>query len=120
MTTLVKDPLSFVFREPVDPIALGIPQYHDIIPRKDARDLRTVRQKLDADKYETPEGWEADMDLMIRNAIHFNGEESEVGQIAVAFRERIKELRAQQGQKKRKENEKAGGDQPATKEVKLG
>jgi transcription initiation factor TFIID subunit 2 len=111
---------SFVFREPVDPIALGIPQYHDIIPRKDARDLRTIRQRLDTDKYETPEGWEADMDLMIRNAIHFNGEESEVGQIAVAFRERIKELRAQQGQKKRKEGEKAGGDQPATKKAKLG
>ena len=111
---------SFVFREPVDPIALGIPQYHEIIPRKDARDLRTIRQKLDADKYETPEGWEADMDLMIRNAIHFNGEESEVGQIAVAFRERIKDLRAQQGQKKRKESEKVGGDQPATKKAKLG
>ena len=111
---------SFVFREPVDPIALGIPQYHDIIPRKDARDLRTIRQKLDADKYETPEGWEADMDLMIRNAIHFNGEESEVGQLAVSFRERIKELRAQQGQKKRKESEKAGSDQPATKKAKLG
>ncbi|KAI9462278.1 hypothetical protein BJY52DRAFT_1203123 [Lactarius psammicola] len=120
MTTLVKDPLSFVFREPVDPIALGIPQYHDIIPRKDARDLRTVRQKLDADKYETPEGWEADMDLMIRNAIHFNGEESEVGQIAMAFRERIKELRTQQGQKKRKESEKAGSEQPVTKKAKLG
>lgn len=120
MTTLVKDPLSFVFREPVDPIALGIPQYHEIIPRKDARDLRTVRQKLDADKYETPEGWEADMDLMVRNAIHFNGEESEVGQIAVAFRERIKELRTQQGLKKRKESEKAGGDQPATKKARLG
>ena len=104
----------------MDPIALGIPQYHDIIPRKDARDLRTIRQKLDTDKYETPEGWEADMDLMIRNAIHFNGEESEVGQIAVSFRERIKELRAQQGQKKRKESEKAGGDQPATKKAKLG
>ena len=110
---------SFVFREPVDPVALGIPQYHDIIPRKDARDLRTIRQRLDTDKYEMPEGWEADMDLMIRNAIHFNGEESEVGQIAVAFRERVKELRAQQGQKKRKESEKAGGDQPATKKAKL-
>ncbi|KAI0308085.1 hypothetical protein B0F90DRAFT_1680044 [Multifurca ochricompacta] len=125
MTTLVKDPLSFVFREPVDPVALGIPQYHDIIPRKDARDLRTIRQKLDADKYEAPEGWEADVDLMIRNAIHFNGEESEVGQIAVAFRNRIKELRMQQGLKKRKESEKPGGggvdrDQPTTKKVKLG
>ncbi|KAI9511720.1 hypothetical protein F5148DRAFT_1168299 [Russula earlei] len=124
MTTLVKDPLSFVFREPVDPIALGIPQYYEIIPRKDARDLRTIRQKLDADKYDTAEGWEADIDLMIRNAIHFNGEESEVGQIAVAFGNRIKELRAQQGMKKRRESERPGSDQqqqqqPATKRAKL-
>jgi len=76
---------------------------------------------LDADKYETPEGWEADIDLMIRNAIHFNGEESEVGQIALAFGNRIKELRAQ-GTKKRRESERPGGDQqqqPATKKAKL-
>lgn len=112
---------SFVFREPVDPIALGIPQYHEIIPRKDARDLRTIRQRLDADKYETPEGWEADIDLMIRNAIHFNGEESEVGQIAVAFGNRIKELRAQQGLKKRRDSERPGDQlqQPTTKKAKL-
>ncbi len=112
---------SFVFREPVDPIALGIPQYHEIIPRKDARDLRTIRQRLDADKYETSEGWEADIDLMIRNAIHFNGEESEVGQIAVAFGNRIKELRAQQGVKKRRDSERPGDQQqqPATKKAKL-
>jgi transcription initiation factor TFIID subunit 2 len=114
---------SFVFREPVDPIALGIPQYYEIIPRKDARDLRTIRQKLDADKYDTSEGWEADIELMIRNAIHFNGEESEVGQIAVAFGNRIKELRAQQGLKKRRDSERPGGDQqqqqPATKKAKL-
>ena len=112
---------SFVFREPVDPIALGIPQYHEIIPRKDARDLRTIRQKLDADKYETSEGWEADVDLMIRNAIHFNGVESEVGQIAVAFGDRIMEVRAQQGVKKRRDSERPGDQQqqPATKKAKL-
>ena len=112
---------SFVFREPVDPLALGIPQYHEIIPRKDARDLRTIRQKLDADKYETPEGWEADIELMIRNAIHFNGEESEVGQIAVAFGNRIRELRTQQSLKKRRDSERPGDQQqqPATKKAKL-
>ncbi|KAI0304611.1 hypothetical protein BC826DRAFT_1088837 [Russula brevipes] len=119
MTTLVKEPLSFVFREPVDPVALGIPQYHEIIPRKDARDLRTIRQKLDADKYDTPEAWEADIELMIRNAVHFNGEESEVGQIAVAFGSRIRELRVQQGQKKRRESERPE-QQPAAKKAKLG
>ncbi len=81
-----------------------------------------IRQKLDADKYETPEGWETDIDLMTRNAIHFNGEESEVGQIAVAFRNRIKELRAQQGSKKRRDSERPGDQQqqqPATKKAKL-
>ncbi|TFY68605.1 hypothetical protein EVJ58_g911 [Rhodofomes roseus] len=92
MNKLVADPISFVFREPVDPELLGIPTYFDIIPRKDARDLRTIRQKLDADKYDCVEAWEADMDLMINNAITFNGAESEVGRIAVVMRNKYKEL----------------------------
>lgn len=83
---------SFVFREPVDPELLGIPQYFDIIPRKDARDLRTIRQKLDADKYDSVEAWEADMELMIDNAIKFNGADSEVGKIAVLVRNKYREL----------------------------
>ena len=58
---------------------------------------------------------------MIRNAIHFNGEESEVGQIAMAFGNRIKELRAQQGSKKRRDSERPGDQpqQPVTKKAKL-
>jgi hypothetical protein len=56
---------------------------------------------------------------MIHNAIRFNGEESEVGQIAVAFGNRIKELRAQ-GLKKRRESERPGDQQqPVTKKAKL-
>ena len=81
-----------VFREAVDPIALGIPTYHDVIPKKDARDLRTIRGKLDSDKYDSIEAWEADMELMIRNAITFNGIESEVGQIALRLQTKLKEL----------------------------
>jgi len=114
---------SFVFRDPVDPIALGIPQYFDIIPRKDARDLKTIRQKLDADKYETIEAWEADIELMIRNAIHFNGGESDVGQIAITVRNRVKEMLAglkTQGVKKRKEGEKPNGGPPVAKRAKMG
>ena len=58
---------------------------------------------------------------MIRNAIHFNGVESEVGQIAVAFGDRIMEVRAQQGVKKRRDSERPGDQQqqPATKKAKL-
>jgi transcription initiation factor TFIID subunit 2 len=29
---------SWVFREPVDPVALVVPPYFEVIPRKDARD----------------------------------------------------------------------------------
>ena len=76
----------------MDPVALGIPTYFDVIPRKNARDLRTIRQKLDADKYDSVEAWEADMDLMIDNAILFNGADSEVGRIAVIMRNKRKEL----------------------------
>ena len=70
----------------MDPIALGIPMYFDIIPRKDARDLSTIKQKLDADKYDSVDAFEADLDLMIDNAIRFNGSDSEVGKISYLVR----------------------------------
>jgi transcription initiation factor TFIID subunit 2 len=107
-----------VFREPVDPVALGIPMYHDIIPKKDARDLRTIRQKLDNDKYDSVDGLEADMELMIANAIKFNGLESEVGQIAVQLRTKIREgLNGINPSRKRKDG--GGTPQPGAKKVKL-
>ncbi|KZT08630.1 uncharacterized protein LAESUDRAFT_45791 [Laetiporus sulphureus 93-53] len=92
MTKLSSDPQHYVFWEPVDPIALGIPTYFDRIPRKDARDLRTIREKLDADKYDSVAAWEADMNLMANNAIKFNGATSEVGQMATAIRRRYQEM----------------------------
>ncbi|KAL4070551.1 hypothetical protein J3A83DRAFT_4244024 [Scleroderma citrinum] len=123
MTTLVKDDISFVFREPVDPILLGIPTYFQVIPKKDARDLRTIRQKLDTDKYDSMDAFEADIDLMIRNALTFNGAESEVGQIACIVRDKIKDMlsniKSGGNGKKRKEGDGKGTPQP-TKKVKLG
>ncbi|GLB35736.1 putative peptidase family M1 domain [Lyophyllum shimeji] len=120
MTALVKEPMSWVFREPVDPVLLGIPTYHDIIPKKNARDLKTIRQKLDADKYETVEAFEADIELMINNAITFNGLESEVGQIAISLRGKFNDLMEswRANSKKRKEGDK-GTPQP-TKKAKIG
>ncbi|KAI0660528.1 hypothetical protein C8Q70DRAFT_976084 [Cubamyces menziesii] len=120
LKTLINDNISWVFREPVDPIALEIPTYFDVIPKKDARDLRTIQQKLNADKYDSVEAFEADLDLMIHNAITFNGADSEVGKLAVQLRNRYRELlvpiRGTNG--KRKGGEK-GTPQPA-KRVKLG
>ncbi|KAF9531853.1 hypothetical protein CPB83DRAFT_785561 [Crepidotus variabilis] len=120
MTTLVKDPISFVFREPVDPIALGIPQYHDIIPKKDARDLRTIRQKLDSDRYDTLEAFEAELDLMVDNAIKFNGAETDIGLVSVGIRDLYRRLLSEfksSHSKKRKDGE-HGTPQP-TKKLKI-
>ncbi|KIJ22155.1 hypothetical protein PAXINDRAFT_6271 [Paxillus involutus ATCC 200175] len=121
MTTLVKEDISFVFREPVDPVLLGIPTYFQVIPRKDARDLRTIRTRLDNDKYDSMEAFEADIDLMIRNAITFNGADSDVGRIAFAVKDRVKDMlsniKGGGGVKKRKDGDKST-PQP-TKKAKL-
>lgn len=81
-----------MFQEPVDPDVLGVPTYFDVIPRKDARGLRTIRQKLDADKYGSVEAFEADLDLMISNAILFNRPDSDVGRVAVVLRSKYRDL----------------------------
>ena len=104
----------------MDPIALGIPMYFDIIPRKDARDLSTIKQKLDTDKYDSVDAFEADLDLMIDNAIRFNGSDSEVGKISYIvrgkYRDMLSSLRTTSSTKRK------GGDkgtpQP-TKKVKM-
>jgi transcription initiation factor TFIID subunit 2 len=108
---------SWVFREPVDPVLLGIPTYYDVIPKKDARDLRTIRQKLDTDKYDSMEAFEADVDLMSNNAIKFNGAESEVGAIAFDFRDRFRSLMSayKSGASKKRKDGDSGTPQPSKK-----
>lgn len=69
-----RDPLSQLFREPVDPIALGIPQYFDIIPQEDARDLSLIKQKLERGTYTTARQVDDDFELMLENCRVFNGE----------------------------------------------
>lgn len=104
----------------MDPVLLGIPTYFDVIPRKNARDLRTIKQKLDSDKYDTLEAFEADLELMLDNAITFNGLQSEVGAITTSMRDKVHEVMEawkSGSSKKRKDNEK-GTPQPA-KRVKI-
>lgn len=81
-----------------------------------------IREKLDTDKYDSIAALEADIDLMVKNAITFNGSESFVGVAAIALSERFKELLKGKGSttntKKRKEKDVAangtatGGDGP--------
>ncbi|KAJ3347173.1 hypothetical protein HDU83_002333 [Entophlyctis luteolus] len=59
-----------VFKEPVDPVALGIPTYFNVI--KHPMDLRTIQRKLEAGAYREPNDFKADVDLMLWNCATFN------------------------------------------------
>ncbi len=58
------------FLRPVDPIALRIPDYLEII--KEPMDLSTVNRKLAEDLYVDQEGFEADMRKIWSNALTYN------------------------------------------------
>jgi bromodomain-containing factor 1 len=66
--------------EPVDPVALGIPQYFDIVKRP--MDLGTVEKKLDGGAYLGTEDFVADVKLVFKNCYKFNGRESFISQMA--------------------------------------
>jgi len=101
MNRLRQKPSAAIFLDAVDPIALGIPMYFEIIPRQDARDLGLIKRRLDNDEYSTPEALEADFRLMVNNCLVFNGEGSpayEVGQTMEAeFDREFEAVQAQLG-----------------------
>ncbi|KAL1864970.1 transcription initiation at TATA-containing promoter protein [Paecilomyces lecythidis] len=58
------------FYFPVDPVALNIPTYHNIIKRP--MDLSTVAAKLKAGQYENAKEFELDVRQMFKNCFKFN------------------------------------------------
>jgi bromodomain-containing factor 1 len=58
------------FYVPVDPVALNIPTYHNVI--KKPMDLSTVRAKLKAGQYENAKEMEVDMRQILKNCFKFN------------------------------------------------
>ncbi len=61
---------SWLFREPVDPIALNIPTYNEII--KEPMDLSTIEKNLKSNYYVTPTQFHADINKIIQNSFTFN------------------------------------------------
>lgn len=59
-----------MFYEPVDPEALGIPDYFDKI--KQPMDLSTVRKKFDKKEYQTPSQFAEDVRRMFTNCYRYN------------------------------------------------
>ncbi|OEU07291.1 hypothetical protein FRACYDRAFT_197711, partial [Fragilariopsis cylindrus CCMP1102] len=58
------------FSEPVDPIALGIPTYPQVI--KEPMDLRTLHRKMEATEVRSPEEFARLNRLVFENAVMFN------------------------------------------------
>lgn len=59
-----------IFGAPVDPIALGIPTYFDVI--KDPMDLGTIQTKMDNNEIDSPDEFARLVRLTFQNAINFN------------------------------------------------
>jgi transcription initiation factor TFIID subunit 2 len=72
-----------IFHLPVDPVLLNIPHYFDVIPKEDARDLTSIKGKLDKGLYQTPEQVNEDVLLMFSNAYKFNGRDSAISTLTV-------------------------------------
>jgi hypothetical protein len=77
---LINDPFGWVFRDAVDPVVFGLPDYFEVV--KNPMHLLLVKKKLENAVYTDMASFERDVKLVFENAILYNGEESEVGQLA--------------------------------------
>ncbi|KAL8839790.1 MAG: hypothetical protein Q9170_001601 [Blastenia crenularia] len=68
-----RSPEAKPFLAPVDPIALNIPSYPNVIHHP--MDLRTMETKLNKDQYASVEAFKSDFTLIIQNSVLFNGPE---------------------------------------------
>lgn len=64
------------FMEPVDPVALNIPNYFSVV--KQPMDLGTMRSKLERGEYESAKDFKADFGLIVKNCVKFNTENNPV------------------------------------------
>lgn len=85
MSRLKQHPSGGLFLYAVDPVALNIPTYFDVIPKENARDLTLIGNKLRSDRYDSIDALDADIRLMLTNCFTFNAGNEPVCDIARAF-----------------------------------
>ncbi|XP_041026494.1 transcription factor GTE12-like isoform X1 [Juglans microcarpa x Juglans regia] len=81
LKTLMTHPVGWVFNQPVDPVALNIPDYLSII--SNPMDLGTVKSKLEHNMYFSTEEFAADIRLTFSNAMLYNPADNSVYKMAV-------------------------------------
>ncbi|KAK6202282.1 Bromodomain-containing protein [Scheffersomyces amazonensis] len=67
---------NFPFVAPVDPVALNIPNYYNVV--KEPMDLGTIQSKLANNQYENGDQFERDVRLVFKNCYLFNPEGTDV------------------------------------------
>ena len=77
---LLKHQFGWVFAKPVDPVALNLPDYLNVV--KKPMDLGTIQSKLAEDSYLTVRDFVKDVRLVWANAMLFNKSETETHQMA--------------------------------------
>lgn len=85
IANLKKSAISLSFREPVNPVALNIPTYFEII--KQPMDLGTVDRRLKSSSYNKVSDFVEDFHLIVDNAITFNGPGHVVAQAGAKMRQ---------------------------------
>ncbi|KAJ1414186.1 hypothetical protein SESBI_19036 [Sesbania bispinosa] len=70
LKSLMSHSYSWVFSQPVDPVALNIPDYFTIISQP--MDLGTIKSKLEKNVYSGKEEFAADVKLTFSNAMTYN------------------------------------------------
>ena len=86
---LIDDQFGWVFHDAVDPVTLGLPDYFDVV--KHPMHLELVKKKLEKAVYRDTDSFARDVRLVFENAILYNGETSEVGELANSFLTRFRE-----------------------------
>lgn len=109
LKSLLANPKAGPFLVPVDPIALGIPDYFSVI--KEPMDLGTIRQNLETGYYVDPLLFADHVRLVFRNAMLYNAAHSQVHIFAKKlmddFEKRIKSLNLKASAKERNLQSKA-------------
>ncbi|CAG8979150.1 hypothetical protein HYALB_00000284 [Hymenoscyphus albidus] len=88
--------LNHIFMEAVDPVALNIPTYFDII--KEPRDLGMVTENLRTGHYANAKEFEKDMRLITSNCCRFNPSDNPVHQMGKDFEALFNSLWAKKNQ----------------------
>jgi hypothetical protein len=76
---------GYIFNVPVDPVALNIPDYFDII--KNPMDFGTIQQILESGEKITPDEFIDKVNLVFSNALTYNPPGSDVNKMALTLRE---------------------------------